>query len=902
MYFSYTEVLMKGFRRLFTSLLAAVIVFTSCLAGSGLKVYADDGARIVKLHYHRSDENYAGWDVWFWEYGKDGAGYAFSEEDGEQVATIEVSSDCVSLGFIVRTESWEKDVNADQFIDIAELASGTIHVYVESGVAGYTKVNGDDAVIALRVKSADYNGDGTISLTMTGDLEDTGASQFTVSGKDGDIAVNTVEDAGGYVYTLVLAEQLSDTSSYKLNFNGEVFKVNMPIVYSTEKFEDAYTYTGDDLGFTYSEDATSFRLWAPTAEEVLLNLYEKGSSGDPYERIEMTSDVNGTWVTTVDGDLNGVYYTFSVTVDGTRREACDPYARTTGVNGERAMVIDLDATDPEGWDSDTNPHAGEAMTDAIIYEAHIRDLTAGEDTGITNVGKFLGLTETGTTTSDGIATGLDHIKELGVTHLHLLPIYDFGSVNEKSSVGTYNWGYDPQNYNVPEGSYSTEPRDGAVRVSEMKQMVKALHDNDISVIMDVVYNHVYSASEFCFNQIVPGYFSRISDTGIYSNGSGCGNDTASERSMVKKYIVDSVNYWVEEYHIDGFRFDLVGLIDTETINEIMETVHETHPDVIFYGEGWEMSTAVTKSDVTLATMFNSEEVPGFSFFNDTFRDGLKGSVFDHGAGFVSGAAGYESKISRCWLGNDNWCSAPILSINYASCHDNNTLYDRLQLSNPDDSLTDIIRMNNLAAAIYLTAEGVPFMQAGEEMLRTKVNSDGSFNENSYNSGDSVNAIDYTTLSDETYAAVFEYYKGLIAFRKAHSVLRLQTAEEVAQYVTELDTDSHAVGFSITGGPEDETAEAMILYFNANNEPVSLTLPEGEWDVYVNDSKAGTEVIETVSGEITIPAISAFVATDHNASAAAGSSSKAGLIIAGAAAVAAVAGVVTGNAISRKKKK
>ena len=453
------------------------------------------------------------------------------------------------------------------------------------------------------------------------------------------------------------------------------------------------------------------------------------------------------------------------------------------------------------------------------------------------------------------------MKELGITHLQILPFYDFGSVNETATVASqlYNWGYDPVNYNVPEGSYSTDPYHGEVRVRELKQMIKTLHDNDISVIMDVVYNHVYNAGDFCFNILVPGYFSRINQDGSYSSGSGCGNDTASERSMVKKYIVDSVNYWADEYHIDGFRFDLVGLIDIDTINEIVSTVHETHPDVIFYGEGWTLNTSVTKYGTVLATQPNSEKTPSFAYFNDTIRDGLKGSVFNTESGFVSGAAGKEALIENCFLGADSWCKSPSQTINYVSCHDNNTLYDRLRLSNPNDSDEDIVKMNNLAAAIYMTAQGTPFMQAGEDMLRTKTNKDGTYNSNSYASGDTVNTIDYNSLEDEKYQAVFEYYKGLIAFRKAHSALRFDNPEDVSTYVSKVSgLDQNMTGFHITGDEE------LYLIFNANNEVKKLTLPDGNWNVYVDAKQAGTTALQSLSGEITVDAISALILMKEDA--------------------------------------
>lgn len=827
-----------------------------------IEALADEGVT-VKLHYNRPDGAYDGWDVWFWEFGKDGAGHAFSEEDGDMVATLEVTPGCTSVGFIVRTESWAKDVDMDQFIDIEEVVSGTVHVYVESGVEGFTKEYGDDVVTGLKLKTATYDGEKTVTVAMTGEFDDY-ETAFSLSGKDGDIAYNSVSYAGNFEYAISLKEELEATGNYTLSFEGTDYQVIMPIIYSTEKFEAAYTYTGDDLGATWTKDSTKFRLWAPTADAVNVKLYTNGTkttSDKLIDTVPMTQDVNGTWVCEKEGDLNGVYYLYEVSIGDSTRTAVDPYARTTGVNGKRAMIIDLDSTDPEGWDADVNPHAGEGINDAIIYEGHIRDLTWSADAKIENRGKYLGLTETGTKTENGIATGLDHIKELGATHLHILPMYDFGSIDETAATYAYNWGYDPQNFNVPEGSYSTDPYKGDVRVKEAKQMVKALHDNGISVVMDVVYNHVYSATDFCFNVIVPGYFSRITETGTYSNGSGCGNDTATERSMVKKYIVDSVNYWAEEYHIDGFRFDLVGLMDTELMNEIIDTVHKNHPDVIFYGEGWSMTTLVTKDGYSLATQPNSYMVPGLAMFNDTIRDGLKGSVFDTGKGFVSGAAGKEAAISRCFLGADNWCKNPSQTINYASCHDNNTLYDRLRTSNKDSSDEDIVKMNNLAAAIYMLSEGTPFLSSGEEMLRTKTNSDGTFNSNSYNAGDSVNALDYTSLEDEKYAAVFDYYKGLIAFRKAHSVLRLSTAEDVSKYVSSINGfEGHTVGFMADNNPAND-GEKLIMLYNAKEEDMAYTLPEGNWYVYINADKAGNTALETVSGEITVPAYSAFVVSN-----------------------------------------
>ncbi|MDD6215270.1 MAG: type I pullulanase, partial [Roseburia sp.] len=673
-------------------------------------------------------------------------------------------------------------------------------------------------------------------------------------------------------------------------------------------FEEKYTYTGDDLGATWTKEKTTFRVWAPTADAVKVNLYESGTpdTDDLVEQITMEQDVNGTWVASKEGDLNGVYYTYLVTVNGAENEACDPYARTTGVNGKRAMVIDLSSTNPEGWDEDTDPHAGNNITDDVIYELHIRDLAMDENSGIKNAGKFLGLTETGTTTPNGTPTGIDHIKDLGITHIHLLPVYDYASVDETAlDKPQFNWGYDPENYNVPEGSYSTDPYHGEVRVKEMKQMVKSLHDNDLSVIMDVVYNHVYNAGTFNFNLIVPDYFSRVDENGTYSNGSGCGNDTASERSMVRKYIVDSVCYWADEYHIDGFRFDLVGLLDTDTINEIVEEVHKDHPNVIFYGEGWELDTTTTK-DCTLATQKNSEETPDFAYFSDTIRDLLKGHVFDTSTiGYVSGETGDEEEVEKCFMGASDWCKSPTQTINYISCHDNMTLIDRITRSTTGTSREDRVKMNNLAAAIYLTAEGTPLMQAGEEFLRTKKNASGGFEENSYASSDSVNSLKWATLEEEEYQNVYQYYKGLIAFRKDHPVLRLTDAKDVAAHVTPVEgLDANVTAFATTGGVNGETADNMYVIFNPNQEETKVTLPDGTWSVYINGEKAGTESLGEVSGEATVDPISALVlikSGDGTVKVSSTGKKGFGKVLAGVGAAVA-GGAVAGIVIAKKRKK
>ena len=892
-------------KRMKALLMALVMVFTVFASAIGdVSVFKADEDLIVKLHYDRPDGDYTDWNVWFWEAGADGKQADFVEENGEMVATTTVTPGTTSLGYIVRQGEWKaKDVDKDQFIDLGVYISGTVHLYVKSGVEGQD-IKEENVEKGSKVISANFDPEyNEIVVKVTGEVANKDTA-FEVTNGDGQVEPIKLVVLSNGNYVIRLQNELDIKGAYQVKYADLQYKVTMPDFYSTDLFESEYTYNGSDLGATWTKDSTTFRLWAPVASAVKVNLYEAGdaSKSDLIKQVDMKADVNGTWVATVDGDLNGTYYTYSVTNNGEEVEACDPYARTTGVNGKRAMVIDLDSTDPKGWDKDSNPHAGETINDAIIYELHIRDLSVHGSAGIENVGKYLGLTEHGTKTEGGMATGVDHIKELGITHLHILPMYDYGSVDEDNlDTPQFNWGYDPVNYNVPEGSYSTDPYNGEVRVKEVKEMVQSLHKDGISVVMDVVYNHVYNASEFCFNKIVPMYFSRTDANGKLSSGSGCGNDTASERAMVKKYIVDSVNYWVEEYHIDGFRFDLVGLIDTVTINEIMETVHEKHPDVIFYGEGWTMSTTVTKPGYSMTTQVNAEKTPGFAFFSDTIRDALKGSVFDQGTGYVSGASGKETIMESCFLGSaDPWCDSPSQSINYASCHDNNTLYDRLLISRPDASHEDIVKMNNLTAAIYMLAEGVPFIHAGEEMLRTKDKGDGTFEHNSYASSDEINSIKWDTLDDETYADVFEYYKGLIAFRKAHPVLRLTTADDVAKYVRAVrGMEANVTAYTITGGPEGEKADAMYIVFNPNTTATTVTLPEGNWNVYINGEEAGTKILETVSGSIEVAPISTIVLVQEP-----GLGYVSPIVlptIVGVVAVLAIVGVSAGIVISKRKK-
>ena len=839
----------------------------------GWFIYMQKSEITVKLHYSRPDGDFSGWNAWMWTLTKGGRDYAFEQTETDRTATMVVDGYTTTcINFIVRKGMWEAQEFAERQIDVSTVLGGTVHCFITSGVEAVKVILGDDVVIANKLLASELNYDqNTIAVKTSMEVSNPEAFRILdISGEDVQIAITGIQGgAGEYQLALNKPLDLVYLYRYQIAFGNHNYSIQSNTVYASKRFSQEFTYAGDDLGAVWTQEKTAFKLWAPTAEQVRIALYRTGDArnDDRIDTVNMARGDRGVWSADVQGDCNGLYYTYLVTVSGKQVEAVDPYARTTGVNGDRGMVIDLKSTDPCGWEQDKNPNPLKSYTDAVLYELHVRDFSIDPASGISeaNRGKFLGLTEQGTKSPAGVPTGLDYLKSLGITHLHLLPIYDYGSVDEtRLDEAQFNWGYDPVNYNTPDGSYSTDPYNGAVRVNELKQAVKALHDNGISVVMDVVYNHVFEAGNFCFNKIVPGYFSRSNPDGSFSNGSGCGNDTASERPMVRKFIVDSIVYWQEQYHLDGFRFDLVGLLDATTINALVDAVHANRPDVIFYGEGWTMNTAVEPGNF-MATQLNAHMTPEFAYFSDTIRDLLAGRNGET-LGFVSGLKGKEEPLAHCFTATTSWCPSPNQTVNYASCHDNYTLADKLSITRGDATVADRTRMNRLAAAIYMTAQGIPFIHAGEEFLREKLDENGKRIENSYNSSDFVNKIRWELLEDADHAAVTEYYRGLIRFRKAHAALRLSDAKAVAENVTYKWITNELVLFDIRGSESitDEISKRILVIFNATTEAKEIDLTAhdidaAEWSVYVNDRFAGTEVLDTVTdGKVTVPPISALV--------------------------------------------
>ena len=601
-------------------------------------------------------------------------------------------------------------------------------------------------------------------------------------------------------------------------------------------------YRGRDLGVAWSLARTTFKIWAPTATAVRLRLYAAGEGDTVLRTVNLEKSVHGVWRAVLEGNWVNRYYTFQTLIDGHwQQEGPDIYARAVGVNGHRGMIVDMATTAPAGWAQDRRPPLAHP-TDIILYELHVRDLSMDTASGIVNKGKFLGLTEAGTQSPQGATTGLDHIKELGVTHIHLLPSFDFGYLDEKDPHAPYNWGYGPVNYNVPEGSYATDPYDGRVRIREFRQMVKTLHDKGLRVVLDVVYNHTATVAESGFTRSYPGYFYRLNPDGSYSNATGCQNETASEKAMMRKFMVESVAYWANEYHLDGFRVDLMGVHDLVTMNAIADTLHKIDPTLFIYGEGWDAGHSPLPAEKR-ALKKNIAGAPGVAAFSDDLRDALRGGLWDlHAGGFVSGdtALGESVKFgivaatrhadidySRVNDSKAPWALEPSQTITYVSCHDDNCLWDRLKISNPTATEAELIAMDKLAAAIVLTSQGVPFIYAGEEMLRTKHGV-----ANSYDSPDSINAIDWSRKS--RYKEVVSWYEQFIALRKRHPAFRMPTTEMIRQHLQFLPMPHPTmVGYVLKDHANGDPWKSILVVLNGGRQPHPLTLPPGNWTPVVD---------------------------------------------------------------------
>lgn len=623
-------------------------------------------------------------------------------------------------------------------------------------------------------------------------------------------------------------------------------------------YDNYPAYDGDDLELSVTENGTFFTLWAPSAEAAQLHLYNDGGDGAAIEIRNMTREnVSEPWRVSFDEPLYGKFYTFSIKYNGNwLDETPGAYARAVGINGKRAAIIDFAKTNPAGWENDTRP-ALEKFTDIIIYEMHHRDFSAHQSAGNAYPGKFLALTQEGTQSPEGDATGLDHLKELGVTHIHLLPSYDFGSIDESQpNSAQYNWGYDPQNYNAPEGSYATDAQNPATRIKEMKQMIQALHNNGLRVVLDVVYNHTYTGDGSNFSLTVPGYYYRHNDDGSYADASGCGNEIASEREMVRRYIVNSVKYWAEEYHIDGFRFDLMGILDLETMKQVREALDKIDPSIFIYGEGWAAKAPVIPFE-QCAMKANAYKIPGVAVFSDDLRDGVKGHFSNAtGRGFATGADGCEESVKFGIVGaiqhpqinydlvnysKQPYAQDPTQVINYVSCHDDMCLTDKLRASMPQTNEKMLQRHAKLAQTIVFTSQGVPFIFAGEEIFRDKKGV-----HNSFMSPDSINAIDWSKKHSNR--ELFNYYRNLIELRKTHPAFRLASAEQVREHLHFFeDTPDKVVAYSLNDHTGNDSWEQIIVAFNGNDKACPISIPTGKWAVIIDNGNIDLQGSRSIEG-------------------------------------------------------
>ena len=819
----------------------------------------EDGMNQLTIYWKDDSINFETSDMWMWFPGKDGRGYQMYPCAYGAKCMINVPKDVEEVGFIVRINCSEP--GGTSWGDATKVYDGDRSVKMDGDTAVYLVgkdaeiyYSDDRGVTLMQKKAVNYIGivsKNEIKYKITPAVRIESLDQIAVYEGDRRIEIESLSSLNNEVVmgTIKLKEDLDISKLYSMEIKGYEKTVAIPTgIFDSKDFIENNTYDGDDLGAVTHGDETTFKVWAPTASKVVLNLFEAGDGGEAFLSVDMEKAEKGVWTSTQPVG-SGTYYTYTVTTAAGEQETTDPYAKALGVNGDRGMVIDLDSTDPEGWANDAFYDKLDTYQDAIIWEVHVRDFS-NRIADSKYPGKYLAFTETGLKNAAGEPVGMDYLKDLGVTHVHLQPVYDFATVDETGKGRLFNWGYDPKNYNAPEGSYSTDPYHGEVRVNEFKQMVQALHDNNLAIVMDVVYNHTYDANAN-LNKIVPYYYYRYLPNGENSNGSGCGNETASDRKMFRKFMVDSVVYWATEYHIDGFRFDLMGLHDIETMQAIEQALHAINPKAIIYGEGWTGGTSTLRSNeqaiqANIREVKASEGAAGsVAVFNDAIRDGLKGSVFNaKDKGYISGdpsksrAAAVAFGIEGGKNNTQSWKVENAMVINYMSSHDNRTVWDKITNANPDATDEQKAKMVRFGAAIVLISKGTPFWLAGEEMLRSK-----GGDHNSYQSSDEVNNIDWDALVPGSLVAeTRDWYRSLIAVRKAWSFLR------GADVSCEVREDASIVVTYTENG-----AVAAIAVINPLDSEIDYALPEGNWGVLINGDSI-TENPETVlNGSVTVPA-------------------------------------------------
>lgn len=591
----------------------------------------------------------------------------------------------------------------------------------------------------------------------------------------------------------------------------------------------------------YTPEKTTFTFWSSIAEKMEVRLYNTYDAAE-FEVITLQEKNDDYWTATVKGDQLGKFYTVCSYQNGEwGQESPGIFAKAVSVNGQKAAIIDMQTTNPEGWENDQRP-AMTDPTDVVVYETHMRDFTIDATSGIANKGKFIAFTEQGTQTAEGLASGIDHLKELGITHIQILPMYDYGSIDETTlDLNKYNWGYDPVNYNVPEGGYSTNPYDPATRIREAKTMIQALHAAGIRVIMDVVYNHTYSVEGCALGRVVPQYFYRMNEDGSYANGSGCGNETASDKEMMRQFMVESVCYWAREYHIDGFRFDLMGIHDQETMRQIRAALDEIDPSIITYGEGWAASSPAYPYE-QLAMKQWTYTMPRVGAFSDDIRNALIGSPFDHHRGFASGNTASRDAVRYGLVACPDWSGEPMQHVSYITCHDNYCLRDRIEVAAAEETEATKLRMNKLAQTAVMVSQGMTFFYGGEELFRTKQGV-----ENSYQSPDSINVIEWA--NKQTYNDLYIYYREIIKIRRQHKGFRLGTAELVKNHVEFPETTQEGlIIYRIKDLQGIDTASSLIVLLNGTPEAIEAEVPQANYTVLAHDAQANANGMGTIEGE------------------------------------------------------
>ena len=795
----------------------------------------------VKVHYARNDGNYKNWGIWTWQHlPKDGNGkmLMFTESDGVygNYTTIDLVNDATyvgatEIGFICKTHdasasptTWtagKTDISSDRFIQVpAQAPNGVYDIYLYEGVSDV--MTSLDQALKDKIISSDFTNKSEIStaLILSSSVSEITESMFHVYEDGIEVNLKSFNYANKKV-TATLAKPADITKNYsiKIDFPSGALTMSVGIscFYDDADFKNNYTYYGNDLGVTFNSDhtKTTFKVWAPVSSQVVLNLYDSGTSSDyssvvegeeknnicdfPTRRLAMKKEQQGVWSITVPVNLHGRYYTYSVTNGSSTNEVVDPYARSCGIDGNRGQVVDFDKIDEEiGWNEVKRPDTIKDATDASIYEVHVRDATIDPSSGFdeANRGNFLGLAQKNTkyTGKNGktVSTGLAHIKELGVTHVQLQPVYDYNSVDESLET-KYNWGYDPENYNCLEGSYSSNPYNGLVRVKEYKEMIKSFSEEGILVNMDVVYNHTAGSADTNFDKILPGYYHRMNKDGSYSNGSGCGNEMASERPMYRKFVIDSCKFWVEEYNVSGFRFDLMALLDTTTMEKVYTECAKLYDKVMVYGEPWTGGTSL--NTYVQSNQSTIQNIKGVGAFNDHFRDGMRGDN-NLSKGWIQGNTTTDSVIQGIWGQFSMNLTNPLKTVNYVSCHDNYTLFDQIDRSNGASvPMTNKIKQVEQAQAMVFLAEGISFIHGGEEMLRTKAAGVGDQVHNSYNAGDKVNRFDYERKTQ--YTDVFEFMKKVVAARNDFKGFRLTSYQEISSAMKFNSTVGGLLDYQIT---------------------------------------------------------------------------------------------------------